>query len=352
MRRVKNNVGLLQNVRQPWRHFVICSLLNRTTGGQVAKILPRLWREVPTADRLASVSPDILAETLRPLGLQNTRAKRLKEMGLYFSSGGRGYPPGSGPYARSSYELLFLKKRPTALTDKKLIAYADAVFPVAKDAEAPRHAVPLARRVLLASRGDDPMVTPPEWQKTPRNASRGGPSLSASVFVEGPNGSGKSSLIEALRKAGLPSIHTGGPKRDERELLSSCRSVASRRRPTVIDRMPMISEIVYDRALGRTAKVDHKELIRRIEKLGDPVVVYCRVPLGNTPPVHGGATHPPEHALAIKKHARDLARHYDLLLSELSARGLIRLVIHNHVESTTADDVLNTLISSGDVCAD
>ena len=231
--------------------------------------------------------------------------------------------------------------------DKKLLAYVDSAFP--RDV---KRAIPLVRTAHHAFLDAESLVPQPKRQKKRRNTATGGLHLTSDVFVEGPNGSGKSTLIEALRKIGLPSVHTGGPKRNLSELLSSCRRVSRRGRPRVIDRMPMISEIVYDRALGRKPKMNHKELIKKIGPLNAPLVIYCRVPLKDMTPIHRGTTHPADHASELKRHTADLVRQYDLLISRLSARGLIRVVIHNYVESTTPLDVIDTLRLAKILCAD
>lgn len=118
---------LLQDVRQPWRHFAICALLNRARGAQVAELLPVLFRRHPTARALARADEGALAELLRPLGMQRVRARRLREIAAWFEAGNvpviSGSPPGAGRYAMDSFQILFLGHAPDGVTDRRLLAY-------------------------------------------------------------------------------------------------------------------------------------------------------------------------------------------------------------------------------------
>eukprot|EP00198_Chlamydomonas_reinhardtii_P012869 XP_001702206.1 predicted protein [Chlamydomonas reinhardtii] len=72
--------GLLEEMlyNDPWRLLVACILLNRTTGQQVRGVLGPLWRAYPTPQAMAAADEADLRAILRPLGLHNTRAVKLK----------------------------------------------------------------------------------------------------------------------------------------------------------------------------------------------------------------------------------------------------------------------------------
>lgn len=57
--------------------LVAASLWNRTKGVQARPVFHALMRDYPTPDRLANASQQDLAQLLRPIGLQNSRSKRL-----------------------------------------------------------------------------------------------------------------------------------------------------------------------------------------------------------------------------------------------------------------------------------
>lgn len=121
---------LLQDVREPWKHFTICTLLNRTTGAQVAPVLRALWRYCPNARSLAEADVGRLEGIIRPVGLFRVKAARLKKIGAYFCALRRGWrpsrdgwPPGTGDYAKESYRILFEGHRPAEPKDSKLREY-------------------------------------------------------------------------------------------------------------------------------------------------------------------------------------------------------------------------------------
>ncbi|MQL91141.1 hypothetical protein Taro_023747 [Colocasia esculenta] len=63
-----------------WRVLIICMLLNRTTGREVQKVLPRLFLLCPDAETTTKVSEDDIEEIIKHLGLQRKRSKMIKRM--------------------------------------------------------------------------------------------------------------------------------------------------------------------------------------------------------------------------------------------------------------------------------
>lgn len=82
--------------------------------------------------------------------------------------------------------------------------------------------------------------------------------LQSPLIVEGPNRSGKTRLTRALFDLyGFKNVvHTGGPKRSPEEMNQACKHYAADYGPdTILDRIPMISQLAYDRALRRVPVV-------------------------------------------------------------------------------------------------
>ncbi|XP_061371917.1 methyl-CpG-binding domain protein 4-like protein [Gastrolobium bilobum] len=76
----RSEIVLLQedHVHDPWRVLVICMLLNRTTGRQVKKVLPKLFKLCPDARSCTRVSNEVISEIIKSLGFRNKRALMLR----------------------------------------------------------------------------------------------------------------------------------------------------------------------------------------------------------------------------------------------------------------------------------
>lgn len=92
----------------PYRVLLVCQLLNRATGTVARRVLPEVLRRWPTARVMATADPEELASVLRPLGLQNRRARLLREMGRQMALGWWEEPedlPGVGPYGADALAI-------------------------------------------------------------------------------------------------------------------------------------------------------------------------------------------------------------------------------------------------------
>ncbi|KAG2487459.1 hypothetical protein HYH03_013882 [Edaphochlamys debaryana] len=114
----------------PWRLLVACILLNRTTGGQVRRVLGPLWAAFPTPQALALADPRRLSAILRPLGLHNSRAARLRRFSEEYVRKQWTHPSqlhGVGPYAADAYAIFCRRDgwRGVQPSDKDLRRYRD-----------------------------------------------------------------------------------------------------------------------------------------------------------------------------------------------------------------------------------
>lgn len=110
---------LLEQDPSGWRLLIGCMLLNQTTRRHVDGIWPQLFERYPTSNELGQARIEELVELLRPLGLQNRRAKTIRQFSLEWNKSKlRGHLQedvlsmkltGVGEYARDSW-LIFHDK--------------------------------------------------------------------------------------------------------------------------------------------------------------------------------------------------------------------------------------------------
>ncbi|XP_078434974.1 DNA glycosylase superfamily protein [Wolffia australiana] len=110
-----------------WRVLVICMLLNRTTGQQVRRILPRLFLLCPDAKTTETVPEEAIEDIIRPLGLQNKRSKMIKRMSQQYMTHEWTHVTqlhGIGKYAADAYAIFcsgrWMDVKPN---DHKLVDY-------------------------------------------------------------------------------------------------------------------------------------------------------------------------------------------------------------------------------------
>lgn len=114
MIRVHSLRDLLQEQYYPdvFKVMVCCLLLNKCRGETVRKIINRLFLCFPNASSMAKADVGELTDVLRPLGLQNQRAKRLVEFARAFLGEWKDVRelPGVGDYAADCYRIFFLEE--------------------------------------------------------------------------------------------------------------------------------------------------------------------------------------------------------------------------------------------------
>ena len=103
---------------------VIC--LNLTTGKQVKKVLPKLFKRYPNAVSFIRGRENTQRRMLKDLGMSNVRTKRLRTMSLDFLSWDRKDATdlhGIGKYGSDSYRIFFKNEVPENVEDKELKKY-------------------------------------------------------------------------------------------------------------------------------------------------------------------------------------------------------------------------------------
>lgn len=100
---------LLQELLWPnrWQCTVANLLLNVTTRKQVDTVWPILFEEAPGHVEILNIRLERLVEILKPLGLYNRRAKRLKELAAAWETVPHSQLPGVGKYAIQSDKIFF-----------------------------------------------------------------------------------------------------------------------------------------------------------------------------------------------------------------------------------------------------
>ena len=104
---------LIQEILWPneWKILVSCLLLNLTTRKQVDKVISKLFKEYPTAEKMSCAQEKDLYEIIKPLGMANKRTKTLirfsKEyLGGEWSTASDLY--GCGKYADDAWKIFCL----------------------------------------------------------------------------------------------------------------------------------------------------------------------------------------------------------------------------------------------------
>lgn len=117
---------LTRDVYYPWRVIVACTLLNKAHGRTVRPVTAALFNQYPSPFNMVEGDYEALETTLRPLGLQKMRAKRLREMTREYL---HGFPlnelTGVGPYAMDSLDLFCWGRTDVNPTDQWLKPYLE-----------------------------------------------------------------------------------------------------------------------------------------------------------------------------------------------------------------------------------
>jgi methyl-CpG-binding domain protein 4 len=115
-----------QQVNNAWEHMVGVIMLNQTGRKPVKLTLPEFLYWFPTPQALLDADEDFVKTILAPLGLMETRYRRLVRMSIdYLGWDGKDAKVlyGIGKYGSDSYEIFFKKNYSVEPTDKELIRY-------------------------------------------------------------------------------------------------------------------------------------------------------------------------------------------------------------------------------------
>ena len=125
---MKEEFTLLQEILWPnrWQSTVACVLLNRTKRAQVDKVWPILFEKAPDANALLLLDYEDLKMILKPLGLSNIRAKRLKNLAEdWIAKIDFEKLRGVGEYAIASDKIFYRNEIPGEVKDHALSYYVN-----------------------------------------------------------------------------------------------------------------------------------------------------------------------------------------------------------------------------------
>ena len=154
------------------------------------------------------------------------------------------------------------------------------------------------------------------------------------IILEGPDNSGKSTLAKALsQKFNIPISHSGGPTDDIKELIQRTEAILlNSDSPCIRDRIPIISDSIYGRALHRPTPFMGEVLDKYLARLFKchPVIILCW-PSENT--LLKGEHQPGmfdtvEHHAAVEGARKDIAQKY------LELFGIIPHYVYNWEEKS------------------
>lgn len=113
----------------PWKMLVCCILLNQTNNKQVRPVLSSVFELIPNPMSTIGCDPESLAAVIKTTGFQNVKAKRIIDLSNKWISGFRDVEelPGIGRYGKDSWKIFIEGNIQTIPTDKKLIAYLEAI---------------------------------------------------------------------------------------------------------------------------------------------------------------------------------------------------------------------------------
>jgi methyl-CpG-binding domain protein 4 len=123
---LRDDLMVQQQVNNAWEHMVGVIMLNQTSRKPVKMTLPEFLYWFPTPQALLDADEDFVKTILAPLGLMETRYRRLIRMSIdYLGWDGKDAKVlyGIGKYGSDSYEIFFKNNYSVEPTDKELIRY-------------------------------------------------------------------------------------------------------------------------------------------------------------------------------------------------------------------------------------
>ena len=125
---MRDDLIVQQQVKSVWQHMVGVICLNLTTGKQVKKVLPKLFKRYPNAASFLRGRESTQRNMIKDLGMSNVRTKRLRKMSLDFLSWDRKDATklhGIGKYGSDSYRIFYKNEIPDDVEDKELKKYIE-----------------------------------------------------------------------------------------------------------------------------------------------------------------------------------------------------------------------------------
>lgn len=128
---MRDDLMVQEQITNSWEHMVGVIMLNQTNRKTVKKVLPEFLYWFPTHHALINADEEFVKSILEPLGLVNTRYKRLLQMSKdYISWDGDDATDlyGIGKYGSDSYEIFFKNNYTVEPTDKELKKYLGDIY--------------------------------------------------------------------------------------------------------------------------------------------------------------------------------------------------------------------------------
>ncbi len=119
-----------QQVKSKWQHMVGVMCLNLTYRKQVKEVLPKLFKRYPNARAYLRGRLKTQENMLKPLGMWQVRAKRIRKMSQEFLTWDGVEASdlhGIGKYGSDSYKIFYKNEIPADVQDKELKKYIETL---------------------------------------------------------------------------------------------------------------------------------------------------------------------------------------------------------------------------------
>ena len=119
-----------QQVKSKWQHMVGVMCLNLTYRKQVKEVLPKLFKRYPNARAYQRGRLATQEKMLKPLGMWQVRAKRIRKMSQQFLTWDGVEASdlhGIGKYGSDSYKIFYKNEIPADVQDKELKKYIETL---------------------------------------------------------------------------------------------------------------------------------------------------------------------------------------------------------------------------------
>ena len=123
---MRDDLMVQQQVKSKWQHMVGVMCLNLTYRKQVKEVLPKLFKRYPDPKAYLRGRLKTQQKMLKPLGMWEVRAKRLRKMSEEFLTWDQQEASdlhGIGKYGSDSYKIFYKNEIPSDVQDKELKRY-------------------------------------------------------------------------------------------------------------------------------------------------------------------------------------------------------------------------------------
>jgi|TARA_S200000501_G_C20819960_1_gene742358 methyl-CpG-binding domain protein 4 len=128
---MREDLMVQQQVKSKWQHMVGVICLNQVNRRQTKPVLTKLFKKYPTPHSLLrGCTIPMLTEILKPLGMQNIRAKRIYKMSVQIENWDEKEASdlhGIGKYGSDSYKIFYKNEIPANVQDKELKKYIESL---------------------------------------------------------------------------------------------------------------------------------------------------------------------------------------------------------------------------------